>query len=281
MLSACELKLQSAAELFRRGLTKKSFLELVQISNELSKDLRYLYLLSEIQSDLQDQTGYLTTLKTIAKISDCVGDYLAHMNALVVAGRLNEALDVSIALSRFELHGHEVIRKNRLLVKIYSQENDFEGLAEACDELFAQAYVGADYYYAKGLLAMQKDDQEMAVEYLRQAVQADSKFDQGWAALGLLHDQRGDRELAKANLEKALDVNPYNAVALKCLMKWSSDKADLKKASLRLNFYLQKHNFDEDMTTHHVEILKKNGQNDFAQSEVVKLCYYFGKPLAV
>jgi tetratricopeptide (TPR) repeat protein len=114
---------------------------------------------------------------------------------------------------------------------------------------------------------------------LREAVTIDPSYDTGWTALGLYHSQRGDLELAKANLEKALDLNPVNSTALKHITNWAHDAGvDKLDATLeKVNYYLQRFNFDEEISECHAKLLIRKGRPELAQFEVDKLTYYFGK----
>ena len=101
-------------------------------------------------------------------------------------------------------------------------------------------------------------------------------MDTSWTALALLHHKIGDVDLALANLQKALDSNPYNQTALKLFSSWSFDQARMNKAETYLNFYLDRYSFDESMTMNKINLLEKNGFDDAAECEYLKLKLYFG-----
>src|SRR5437868_7918148 len=104
---------------------------LIKISNEFSKDIRFLSLLSMTQKALSDTNGLLKTLEVIADQTASPAAHLDYMAGLYAAGRLNEALDVGLHLQEIndekgltEIHERYL---TRLLIKIYLEFSDFEG----------------------------------------------------------------------------------------------------------------------------------------------------------
>lgn len=270
---------QEAVELFKASHYKKSFLKLITISNQYSNEPEYLRLLAQLQMSLKDHKAQLKTLQVLSKKSAVIEDKIKYMVALLVQGHRNESLDEAIKLLSLQLTAAQKTFVFKNLVRIYSLENDFEGLDEVCRELQSMGVVDAELDYSHALIEASKGDLDQAIDHLRQAVTANPCFDTGWAALGLYHYKKGDVELAKANLEKALDLNPVNTTALKHIANWvDSDQVDELNATLeKVNYYLQKFNFDEEISACHANLLIKKGQSDFAQLEIDKLSYYFGK----
>ena len=68
-----------------------------------------------------------------------------------------------------------------------------------------------------GTLEIQRDNLEAAVERFRKAVQLNEANDRAWVGLALVHRHMGDLELSRANIERALDINPKNKTAKKRL----------------------------------------------------------------
>ena len=270
---------QAATELFKAGQYKKSFLQLITISTEFSNEPDYLRLLAQVQMSLKDFNAQLKTLRVLSKKSAMIEDKIKYMVALLVQGYRNESLDEAIKLLSLNLTSQQRTFVFKNLVKIYSMENDFEGLEEVCRELQSMGVVDADLNYSQALVEASRGDLDQAIAHLREAVTLNPAFDTGWAALGLYHYRKGDVELAKANLERALDLNPANTTALKHISNWvEGGHADELNATLeKVNYYLQKFNFDEEISECHAKLLIKKGQSDFAQLEIDKLSYYFGK----
>ena len=87
----------------------------------------------------------------------------------------------------------------------------------------------------------------------------------------------GDHDLAFANLEKALDINKYNSVAVKCYALWKQSAGQLDLARKKIGFYLAKYNFDEEFTKKHIDLLNKSGLHTQAQNEQIKLTHFFSE----
>lgn len=268
-----------AQDHFNNSQYKKSFLQLIAISNSYSNDLDFLRLLSQVQMSLKDFQGQIKTLSVLSSKSNVNSDKIKFMMALLSQGRRNESLDEAMKLLAQEnLSIQDKVIVLKALMKIYSIENDFEGLQEVCAELQSFVSDDAEIRYSLALIDASQGLLDNAIEHLRIAVTLDPLFDQGWAALGLYHYQKGDIDLAKANLEKALDINPSNTTALKHLAHWidESNTDKMNSAIEKVNYYLQKHNFDEDISECHAHLLIKKGQTNFAKLEIDKLTYYFG-----
>jgi tetratricopeptide (TPR) repeat protein len=270
---------QEALKLFSDKKFKSCFLKLISISVKFSNELGYLRLLEQVQAALLDEQARLKTLRVIADKSSSVDDRINYMYCLFEQKQINSSLDEALKLQTFSMTIVQKILVCKHLVKIYSIENDFEGLEEVCLEMQSLGASGADLDYSQALIQAGKGDLEKAIVHLRRAVTMYPQFDTGWSALGLYHYKKGDFELAKANLAKALDINADNSTALKYMTAWVDDgSSDEINSTLRkVNYYLQKHNFDQEITTCHAKLLLKKGQSRWAQIETEKLSYYFGK----
>jgi len=268
----------SACQLFAEKKYKKAFLNLIQISHQYSKDLDFLRLLANTQAALKDREAQLKTLKVISEMSDLADDKIKYMHMLSMDMQLENSKQLSFRLlgSSISPIQKSLIYKN--LIRIYTLENNFEQLDNLCQEMRALNILDAELEYAQALVYSSRQDIENAIECLRSAVNINPTFDTGWTALALHHFNKGDVELAKANLEKALDLNPHNTSALKFMTVWTDENPESIRDSLdKVNFYLQNYNFDGELTECHAKLLIKVGRTDLAQLEMNKLTYYFGK----
>lgn len=272
---------QEAVNLFDQKKFKKSFLKLIPLSNRLSKDESFLSLLSAVQKQLQDFTARQKTLKVLCEITNSVQNQLMYMSQLLDNNLYNTALDVGLVLQTRTMTLEEKNQLFGMMSKIYIHENDFEGLSEIVKLYEQENILSEHYHYSKSLLNLNQSNEMTALESLRQAVVQNQNFDQGWVALALLHDKMGDQDLSMANLEKALDVNPLNTSALKHFSKKSILNGSVDKAVEKINFYLQVHNFDQEMTAQYADLMKLKNMNDIVQRESDKLTYYFGQQISL
>ncbi len=281
MQDQIRVEFQEAVNLFTQKKFKKSFLKLIPLSNSLSKDESFLSLLSAVQQQLQDVTARQKTLKVLCEIANSVQNQLMYMSQLLDNNLYNTALDVGLLLQPRIMTLEEKNQLFGMMSKIYIHENDFEGLTEIVKLYEQENILSEHYHYSKSLINLNLSNEMTALESLRQSVVQNQNFDQGWVALALLHDKMGDQDLSMANLEKALDVNPLNTSALKHFSKKSILNGCVDKAVEKINFYLQVHNFDQEMTAQYADLMKLKNMNDIVQRESDKLTYYFGQQISL
>ncbi len=270
--------LSKAKDLYQEKKFKQSFLNLVQISNQASHDTEYLSLLYKVQIKLKDYAAAIKTLSVLVSKLNRPDDCLEQMRLLMSMNRHNEALDVGLELqSRSDTLDFDQRKQLfHFLIDIYIVFNDFEGLEEVLNQNHDEFISDAVGLFAWGLLHIHDDQPHDAILALRQAVYADPLFDKAWVSLAIMHYKMGDAELALANIEKALDINAHNPVAIKCFAVWKEQQGEFGAANKRVNTYLQTHNFDQDLTRKNIELLNKLGNTELALIEEIKLRYYFG-----
>ena len=252
------------------GRYSQAMRRLVSISVENSKDLKFLSLLSEVQKGLGDHAGQIKTLEVIADTTKTHVAYLDFMAALYSEGRLNEALDVGLYLQEEQLNDINAKYFTRMMVRIYLEFCDYEGVNEVIG-LYCQDHEMDDLMnWARGFVKLAEGDQNQALDYFRRAVEINPSNDQAWISLAMLHDDMGDRELATANLERGLDINPANATGLKMMAKWQRQGDNRETVLNRLSYYLKAHSFDEEMSICYIQLLKECNALDAARFEVEK-----------
>jgi len=243
---------------------------LISVSVELSKDLKFLSLLCLVQKGLGDNTGQIKTLEVIADITKTHVAYLDFMSALYAEGRLNEALDIGLYLQEEQLSDVNSRYHTRMMIRIYLEFCDYEGVSEIIGH-YAQKHAIDDLMtWAQGFVRLAEGDQNQALECFRNAVAINPSNDQAWISLAMLHDEMGDRELATANLERGLDINPANATGLKMIARWQKHSENRESVLKRLNHYMKDHSFDEEMSICYVQLLKETDAIDEARFEIEK-----------
>lgn len=241
------------------------------VSIHCSKNLDYLTLLAQTQAGLRDLANLIKTRKEIVRQRGIPQDKMNLMKVLYDASCRNEALDVGLDLQAEVLTTEEERALSRLLVKIFLEENDFEG----AQEVIAKTIISESddfLLWAQGVILLNADQKARALDYFRKSVQMNPKNDQAWVSLGMMHKEMGDEDLFIANLERAIDSNPYNTSALKMIATTAT--RNLQKAPTafqHVRFYLTEFCFDEDISLCHIQMLCQTKQWETAELELEKL----------
>lgn len=244
---------------------------LVSVSNENSHNLQFLGLLAMTQKCLGDFSGHIKTLEAIAKITGSQISHLDYMAALYNEGRLNEALDVGLMLQDQEMTAVNAKYFTRMMIKIYLEFCDYEGVEEVLQNYVKNYELDDLMFWGKGFVALAYGHQDDALDFFRKALNQNPRNDGAWVSIAMLHDEMGDRELALANLERALDVNPVNATGLKLLARWHKSDLNSKRHVIeRLSLYLSRYNFDEELSLCYVQLLHENNAAAVARFELEK-----------
>lgn len=262
--------------LVEQDIANKKFssamMKLVSVSNELSKDVKFLSLLAITQKALSDFSGHIKTLAALAGQTGSHVSYLDYMAALYAEGRLNEALDVGLHLQDQELNDINAKYFTRMMVRIYLEFCDYEGVSEVIEKYCLGRDADDLMNWAMGFVCLTEGQREQAIDYFRKSIELNAQNDQAWISLAMLHEDMGDRELALANLERALDINPTNSTGLKLMTKWHRrDLESVRNTMERLSYYLSRHSFDEEVSLCYVQVLRENNAKQVAQFELEKL----------
>lgn len=269
-------ELAGARSLLQSGKAKAALLKLIKLSSSCSHNLDYLYLMADVQKAIGDDKNQLKTLRLIQNISHKVVDKINFFKMCIFVGELKE---LNMAIATIDYSQLDQIQLSEMLdlelelaihygevEKIYASQRRFEEFKVKT----------ARYFYSLALIDLKNSQETLALEHLRESLALDPKMDTSWTALALLHHKLGDIELALANLQKALDSNPYNQTALKLFSSWSFDQKRMTKAESYLNYYLDRYSFDESITLNKISLLEKTGFDAAAECEYFKLQLYFG-----
>ncbi len=245
--------------------------KLSEISNKCSKDMTYLTLLAKTQIAINDLDSLIKTRQEIVRQRGSNEDQMTLMLAYYQVNLRNQALDVGLQLQAKNMTFTEEQKLCKLLVKIYLEENDFEGAQEVITNSILSE--SDDFLlWAQGIIYLNADRKDKALDYFRKAVQLNKNNDQAWVSLGMMHKEMGDESLSIANIEKAIDLNPYNTSALKLLTNSTVRNSDkMESAFEHLRYYLAEFCFDEDISLCHVQMLCQLKQWSIAELEVEKL----------
>lgn len=277
MLSDEQAKvLSESRNLLEAGKAKAALLKLIKLSQSCSHNLGYLYLMAEVQNALGDTKNQLKTLRLIQTHSKKVEDIVSFFKMCIFTAELKELKEALAVLDYSRLTNLQLQDVLDVELELAIHYGDVEKIY-SCQRRFEDSKLtSARYYYSLALIDLKNTQETQALEHLRESLKLDPKMDISWTALALLHHKLGDIELALANLQKALDSNPYNQTALKLFSSWSFDQKRMIKAESYLNFYLDRFSFDESITLNKINLLEKTGFDAAAECEYFKLQLYFG-----
>ena len=268
--------LNQSRSLLEAGKAKAALLKLIKLSQSCSHHLDYLYLMADVQKALGDTKNQLKTLRLIQGNSQKVADKINFFKMCIYEGELRELNTAMATLDRATLNFQHLGEVLDIELELAIHYGEVEKIY-ACQRRFEEfKMTSARYFYSLALIDLKNNQESLALEHLRESLSLDPKMDTSWTALALLHHKLGDVELALANLQKALDSNPFNQTALKLFSSWSFDQIRMSKAESYLNFYLDRYSFDESITLNKISLLEKTGFDAAAECEYFKLQLYFG-----
>jgi tetratricopeptide (TPR) repeat protein len=122
-----------------------------------------------------------------------------------------------------------------------------------------------------GTLEYQRQKFIPAMNHYKQALEINPHNDRAWSGVALVARQMGDREWGKATLLKALDINPYNPVALEILVEWAEADKNFDDAIERIQTFTEKFQNNGNMIAALAGLLFQKNDLDGAESELIQL----------
>jgi tetratricopeptide (TPR) repeat protein len=188
-------------------------------------------------------------LKALLKKENCFEVLEAYGICLYHLGKWSECAHIT----RQALMLGEGFRDQRFeLLKFQGnsliQLRDFDGAQEAYEKAFALVPGSSILQVNFGTLWVQRADWNRATECFRYALFLEPENDRAWVGLALCHNVRGDFDLARANLFRALDVNPLNDTAVALLIDWTQNKADFLKVVESFTHFVDEGGFTKSIS---------------------------------
>lgn len=119
-----------------------------------------------------------------------------------------------------------------------------------------------------GTLEMQKHNLERALERYRYAVELNTTNPRAWIGLALVHREYGDWDLSWGNLERALDIDPYDMTALELMIEWGIKESKFEALIGRLDIYTQTHRQHIEMIETYIKVLIIGGRIEKARNYI-------------
>ena len=148
--------------------------------------------------------------------------YFQQAEAHYLAGQDELAQDAYLKALALAREGDQFLFETyKNLGNIFVRAGDFD----AAEENYNRAYTlnpRSDALIVNyGILEIQRDNMQLAIERFREAVCLNRFNDKAWVGLALVHRKLGDHELAWANLVHAIDLNGDNQTARHLADQWA------------------------------------------------------------
>ncbi len=187
------------------------------------------------------------------------------------------------ALSTFTYEEKGLFEVYKNMGNILVKEGDYDGAEEFYNKAFTLKDDSDVLQVNLGTLDLQREDNEQALVRFRRALELNAKNDKAWVGLALVHNTMGDHVLAQANLENAIDVNPFNRTAVQLAAAWAIRDHKYDTAISYLETFLSQGGFgyesdgnlaggfDEDLSLVLVHLFSLIGRQDLAAIEIERL----------
>lgn len=265
--------LEKARLLHVNGDSQLALILLRQASAMDSNHFEVLSLMAEILAN-QGKRNEATKIRAVLKSKHPdFSTFFAYAQELY----LSEAADEEALKAYFEclalVQGSEAemfeIYKNMGNISVKLQ--DYEG----AEEFYNKAYTinsQSDILLVNfGTLEVQRNNWDKAVYCFRQAVTINPKNEKAWVGLALMHNEYGDQTLAWANLQMALEINPFNRTGVLMFARWALRDHQEMAAIQTVTRYLAHDNFDEELSLILVHLYCCMNMFENAEMEATKI----------
>lgn len=240
--------LQNAKVLVKNGEYEmaKNILIHVLRSNP-DDDLATLWL-ARCYKGVNEWSECINCFHVVWKVNPSLDLTIEYADVLYDSGDSEKALSMyQYALTDIEQEGKELLHVLKNMGNIYVRLSDFD----AAEEYYNKAYTldpDSDVLLVNfGTLELQRQNYGLAIDRFRRAVEMNRENDKAWVGLALVHRSFGDFELSEANLERALDINPYNVTGLRLYADWSIQRSRPQAVVTRIDQYLAKYSDDPEV----------------------------------
>lgn len=230
-------------------------------SNLDSKNIAILNLMAECLEQVQSLGEALKIRNAIVSI-DCNFDTVQKLASLYYKLGQDEFATSKYyeALSMLVEEDDAIFDVYKNLGNIFVRRGDFEGAEDHYNKAYAINPESDTLLVNFGTLEVQRQDFDKSLYCFRQAITINSVNDKAWVGLAMVHAHFGDQELAWANLETAIDINPENRTAVHLLANWSLRDNRAARGISALEEYLGKVDFDEQLSLVLINLFCSNSQ---------------------
>ncbi|PWU14777.1 MAG: O-linked GlcNAc transferase [Bdellovibrio sp.] len=210
--------------------------------------------------------------KTAYELEPNLARGLRLAKILVEKNQLERALELYLQIAA------QITEENELVFEIYKdvgniyvRQRDFDGAEEYYHKAFALNPDSDVLHVNLGTLEIQRSEWGKARDFFREAVGRNVNNDKGWVGLALAHEKLAEVELAFANLENAIEINPANRTAVHMMALWGQKYRRIEPAIQALQEFLSSESFDEELSLALIELFCERQQYKLAQLELERL----------
>lgn len=264
--------LTNARLLIKHGEISLALNLLRQASNRDSKNPVTLDLLAECLERKMNFNEALVARRAAVQVDYGFETMFKFANVLYKKGSDDEALEKYFeALALLTGESAHLFELYKNMGNIFVRRGDFEGAEEYYNKAYTMDPHSDVLLVNLGTLEVQRGDYGKSLYCFRQAIEVNGDNDKAWVGLAMVHNHFGDVELAWANLETALDVNPRNRTAVHLLANWAARDLQWQKGISALENYLAAVEQDEEMSLVLLNLYCSRGDLDKARVEVEKV----------
>lgn len=195
------------------------------------EDLGAILEMARSQRRLQNSEAlqYYSLAYELERNFECLVEWT---DALVEFNQPNEALRLLFyALTAFRLTDLQIASTYKSIGIIHIRLNDLESAEENLNKAYVLSPNCDLLLVNMGVLALQQQNFDLALERFRKCISVNRFNERGWLGLALAHRYYGDHELAWANLNEALQINPSYVSALQQAVEWAYRDGKLETAA--------------------------------------------------
>lgn len=236
-------------------------------------DTSAIRLMGQCFTRLGDHEMSVRCFQSATKIEGSSENYFYLAEALYELGALDESHQAySESLDRMEGEEPILFEIFKKLGNIAVRKSDFDAAEDFYNRAFAINPESDILLVNYGTLEVQRGNWEAAKCRFQDAIAINQGCDRAWIGLSIAFKATGDLEIAFANIQRAMDINPKNASGIRLFAEWAIEMGRPHEAVSRLEKYFSQTNEDMDAMPLFIVALLTVGRKNQALIEYDRLC---------
>ena len=267
---------EKALALMQTKKYEQSILILKQILQKNPKNAFALETTAECAMNLQEFSTAIECYQNLVILSNQISHKIQLAKALHTAHQNDLALDIYLEIQHEAIPSQNLYLIHKNIGDLYLRRKNLKKAREHYDksfELAASRFHELSLHY--GALELHCKQFNKALLWLREAIENDANNDKAWLGLAIMHNEYGDLDIAWANLEQALDLNPINETALQLYFQWGLRNHKLEAVVQRYERAISQHPRPGTLKVNFAQALASQGQlqRAFEQLQSISLSH--------